>query len=82
MTAGVQCETCRAFSPQPCGQWLYLVRPAADPVMATLGLGPRDDLATFCSLRCLVEWGYVKLAAGEPATGTEPPPASGIGWPG
>ena len=41
--------------------------------MATmLGIGPRDDPATFCSVRCLAEWAYVQLATNEPATGKEP----------
>ena len=73
MTAGVQCETCRAFSPQPSGRWLYVVSPAAEPsLMSVLGIGRRDEPATFCSMRCLVEWGYVQLVTGEPAAGQEP----------
>ena len=73
MTAGVQCETCRKFSPSPGGAWLYLVRPSAEPsIMAQLGIGQRDEPLTFCRVRCLVEWGYVQLVTIEPATGTEP----------
>ena len=73
MTAGVQCDTCRTFSPSTPSSWLYVVRPSEGPsIMASLGIGPREDPGTFCSVRCLAEWAYVQLAAGEPATGTEP----------
>ena len=74
MTAGVQCETRRKFSPQPSGKWLYVIHPPAAEmaVMASLGIGPREDPLTFCRLRCLAEWAYVQLAVGEPATGKEP----------
>ena len=71
MTAGVQCETCRAFSPHPSSAWLYVIRPAAEPsIMTALGIGPKEDPLTFCSVRCLAEWAYVRLVTSEP--GTEP----------
>ena len=74
MTAGVQCETCRVFCPQPSGRWLYVVRPSAEPssIMASLGIGPREDPLTFCRVLCLAEWAVVQAAINEPATGTEP----------
>ena len=73
MTAGVQCETCRKFSPPPSGGWLYVVRPTAEPsIMASLGLGQRDEPLTFCRVLCLAEWAVVQAAISEPATGKEP----------
>ena len=73
MTAGVQCETCRTFCPQPSGRWLYVVRPSAEPsIMASLGIGPREDPLTFCRVLCLAEWAVVQAAISEPATGQEP----------
>lgn len=74
MTAGVQCETCRRFVPSAPPGWLYVVRPTAvEPsIMASLGIGPREDPLTFCAVRCLAEWAYVQLVTSEPATGTEP----------
>jgi hypothetical protein len=81
VTTGVQCETCRVFSPQPSGQWLYLVRPVTEPsVLAALGVIGGDP-GTFCSPRCLAEWAYVQAVTGSPATGIEPPSSSGVGWP-
>ena len=82
MTAGVQCKTCRRFAPSAPPGWLYIVRPAAEPsFMASLGIGPRDEPATFCSMRCLAEWAYVQAVTFGAPAGTEPPPRAGTGWP-
>jgi len=74
MTAGVQCDTCRRFAPGPPPGWLYLVRqPSSEPsILASLGIGPREEPGTFCSMRCVAEYAIVEAAAGEPATGSEP----------
>jgi hypothetical protein len=73
MTAGVQCETCRRFAPSTPPGWLYVVRPTAEPgILASLGMGQRDEPLTFCRVLCLAEWACVQAATSEPATGTEP----------
>ncbi len=85
MSAGVQCETCRVFSPAPGGRWLCVVRiPDGGPssVLASLGIGPREDPATFCSILCLAEWAYAYAMTVAAPAGTEPRPRAGTGWPG
>ena len=81
---GTQCDTCRVFTSDPqAGGWLFLAQfnPAGQsPFAAMLGGGGGPELAgTFCSLLCLAEYAYARLAAegitpsGErlPGTGTE-----------
>ena len=81
MTAGVQCETCRRFGPSTPPGWLDVVRPTVEPSLLTALGVVRDEPATFCRMLCLAEWACVQAAALEPATGTEPPPRAGTGWP-
>ena len=82
MTAGVQCDTCRTFTPQPSVSWLYLLRPEVQPsVMTAIFGGHSEHPPVFCSWRCLADYAIVRaLAEGEPA-GIEPPPREGTGWP-
>lgn len=67
---GLQCDTCRTFAPvPPPAGWLFVLRqeaPAVSSVFAMLGGGGSGGLeltGTFCSLRCLAEHAYVRLAA-------------------
>lgn len=70
MTAGVQCDTCRTFTPQPSASWLFLVRPEAQPsvMSALLGASRSEDPATFCSWKCLADYAIARaLVEGQPA---------------
>ena len=66
---GLPCDSCRVFAPgQPQEGWLFVLRqdaPSFSSFAALLGGGGGGtELAgTFCSLRCLAEHAYVKLAA-------------------
>lgn len=71
---GVQCDTCRKFALTPLPEgWLLLARQGAPAVLSVLdmfggGNGP-ELTGTFCSLRCLADWAYVRLAAEGPQGG-------------
>lgn len=70
---GAQCDTCRSFAPQPSAGWFFLGRQSEPSIMSVLGgSGGAEIMGTFCSLRCVAEYAYVKAVAGESATGTEP----------
>ena len=74
MTAGVQCDTCRTFTPEPSGQWLHLV-PHPDPVSSILSsvLGSRSGpSASFCSVQCLAEYAIARALVEGYAAGEEP----------
>jgi hypothetical protein len=65
---GVQCDTCRVFAllPVPEG-WLLLARQPALSFPSMLDVisgsnGNPELTGTFCTLRCLTEWAYAKLA--------------------
>lgn len=82
MTAGLRCDGpgCRTFS-APAAHWLYLMQqPDEPPIMAALGINRTEPL-TFCSPLCVANFCYVLAMTAGHATGTEPPPRSGIGWP-
>jgi hypothetical protein len=74
---GVQCDTCRKFAPlSPPEGWLMLLQqesPARSLMSAVLGggSGGAELTGTFCGLRCLAEYAYVRLAA-EGAQGGKP----------
>ncbi len=82
MSAGSQCDNCRAFVPVRQPGVLYLVQqhPAESSFAAMFGT-PSDPL-TFCAMRCVAEYAYVLAVATEGAAGTEPTPRTGLGWPG
>ena len=75
MTAGTQCDNCRTFSSSHAPGWFYVAQQPgeedAPSVMSALFGRPSEPL-TFCSIRCLSEWAYVRNAAAEAAAGTEP----------
>lgn len=67
---GLQCDTCRKFAPgsAPPAGWLMLL--CQDPPSMSMismlsggGNGGAELTGTFCSLRCLAEWAYVRLVA-------------------
>ncbi len=83
MTAGNRCDgpACGVFGP-PGFRWLYLVQqPAEVSIMSALGLGQQSEPLTFCSMRCVAGYCYVASVSADAATGSEPAPRSGIGWP-
>jgi len=83
VTAGIQCDgpACRTFVPgQPAG-WLVLMRAPEEERTGLAALfGTPQQPATFCGEKCLANWAYLQVVPG-PATGAEPPPRSGVGWP-
>jgi len=82
MSAGSQCDNCRAFVPVHQPGLLYLVQqqPPTDVIAAMFGT-PSDPL-TFCGMRCVAEYAYVVAVATAAPAGTEPVPRAGLGWPG
>jgi hypothetical protein len=69
---GSQCDMCRKFAPQPCGDWLVLVRQEQPSFLAAItGHAGTGVAGTFCSWRCVAEYAYVQAAAGDAAKGTE-----------
>lgn len=83
MTAGVQCDTCRTFTPQPSSSWLFLVRPEAQPsIMSVLtGSSQSEGPLAFCGWKCLADHAIVEALAEGKAEGVELPPREGTGWP-
>jgi hypothetical protein len=75
MTAGTQCDNCRVFGPSRPAGWFYVAQqpseeePASSLAAALFG-NPQEPL-TFCTVRCLADWAYVRNAAADTA-GTEP----------
>jgi len=76
VTAGTQCDNCRAFGPpHPPGWFCVAQQPGEDDRPTSLAaalFGRPSEPLTFCSIRCLSEWAYVRNAAAEAAAGTEP----------
>ena len=72
MTAGTQCDTCRAFGPPHAPGWFVLYQyPAgeetAPSILSALFGNPSEPL-TFCSVRCLAEFATARtLIEGQPA---------------
>jgi len=69
---GAQCGTCRAFSPST--GWLVLARQSEPSFMSSMlggSSGGAELVDTFCSLRCVAEYAYVKAVA--EAAGTDSP---------
>lgn len=76
MTAGTQCDNCRTFGPPHAPGWFYLGQQPAggeqpQSLAAALFGNPSEPL-TFCSIRCLADWAYVRNATAEAAAGTGP----------
>ena len=76
MTAGTQCDSCRAFGPVHASGWFYVAQQPGEEdepksFAAALFGNPSEPL-TFCTIRCLADWAYVRNAAAEAAAGTEP----------
>lgn len=87
MTTGNRCDgpACATFSPPGDRRWLYLVcQPDSPPSpLAALGIGPVPvEPLTFCSMRCVAQYAWLEAVVPGPATGAEPAPRSGTGWPG
>jgi len=74
VSAGLQCDTCRAFAQGGTPGWLFVAQqpePSATFSFASMFGQPAEPL-TFCTFRCLAEWAYVRAVALGPATGKEP----------
>ena len=69
MTAGVQCDTCRAFTPAPGHTWLSLARVQERVSMMDILTGSQQEYpSAFCSWRCLADYAIVRaLIEGQPA---------------
>lgn len=74
MTAGIQCDTCRVFSPSGNG-WLTLARLERTSIMEQLFPGgPQEYPPAFCTWKCLADYAIVRtLVEGQPAP-EEPAP--------
>jgi hypothetical protein len=74
VSAGVQCDTCRDFTPSPAAGWLHVVRlgePAG--VMAMLTGGSETSVtASFCSMLCLAQYAMARALVDGRAAGEEP----------
>ena len=71
MSLGIQCDTCRIFTPSPAAGWLHVVR------RATGGHGhARRQLgaamASFCSMLCLAQYAMARTLVEGRAAGEEP----------
>jgi len=77
VTAGTQCDNCRTFGPSRAPGWFYLGQQpgeeTAPSILSALFGNPEEPL-TFCTIKCLAEWAYVRNAAAEAAAGTEAGP--------
>ncbi len=76
MTAGTQCDTCRAFGPPHPPGWFYLgQQPGEDrapsSLVAALFGNPSEPL-TFCSIKCLAEFATARALVEEQPAGEEP----------
>ena len=83
MSAGLKCDgpACPEFAPQH-APWYFLAKQGGMPdfldhLFGTPSAGP----LTFCSLKCVADYGYVQHAVSGSATGTERAPLGGLGWP-
>ena len=77
MTAGTQCDNCRKFGPVHAPGWFHVGQQpveTSDPPspLAVLFGNPYEPL-TFCTIKCLADWAYVRNAAAEASAGTEKP---------
>jgi len=70
MTAGSQCDNCRTFAPSHPPGWFYVAQQPGEeavPSLAAALFGKPSEPLTFCSVKCLSEWAYVRNAASEAA---------------
>jgi hypothetical protein len=74
MTAGVQCDNCRAFAPMPATGWLHLLQQGEPSgFMAALTGNPEVSVAaTFCSMKCVAQYATACALISGKATGEEP----------
>jgi hypothetical protein len=83
VTAGLRCDgpACPAFADSH-APWFFLARQGGvtDFIDHLFGAPPSGPL-TFCSLKCVADYGYVQHVASGAATGAERPPLGGLGWP-
>ena len=80
MTAGTQCDTCRAFGPPHAPGWFVLYQyPGNDeddprPSVLSALFGNPSEPFTFCTVKCLAEFATARaLVEGQPAP-EEPAP--------
>jgi len=68
VTAGVQCDTCRKFSPSG-GNWLHLGRITERvSFMDILTGAPQEYPPAFCTWKCLADYAIARaLLEGQPA---------------
>jgi hypothetical protein len=71
VTAGTQCDNCRQFGPpQPPGWFVVGQHPGEaeqPPSLVAALFGSPSEPLTFCTIKCLSEWAYVRNAAAEAA---------------
>lgn len=69
MTAGIQCDTCRKFSPTGAG-WLALNNLAAQVSFMDMLTGPQEYPPAFCTWKCLADYAIARaLVEGQPVEG-------------
>jgi hypothetical protein len=75
VSAGTHCDNCRVFGPSHPPGWFYLGQQPgpeeAPPAILTALFGNPSEPLTFCTIKCLAEWAYVRNAAAEALPGTE-----------
>jgi hypothetical protein len=74
VTAGVQCDNCRLFGPQRAPGWFCVAQQPdeeAAPSVISVLFGLPEQPLTFCTIKCLADWAYVRNAAAEAAASTE-----------
>ena len=75
MTAGTQCDTCRAFGPPHAPGWFVLHQYPGDEerqsVLSALFGNPSEPL-TFCTVKCLAEFATARALIEQQPAGEEP----------
>ena len=76
MSAGTQCDNCRAFGPSQAPGWFWLQQQPGEgeqpQTIFTALFGNHGEPLTFCTVKCLADWAYVHAMTGEAAAGSEP----------
>ena len=75
MTAGVQCDTCRTFSPSHAPGWFFLSQIPGEeqvPSIMTKLFGNSCEPLTFCTVKCVAEFATARALVEEQPAGEEP----------
>ena len=68
---GIQCDNCRTFT-QDTSNWIVVSRVGG--LTGLFGQPVNEMAGTFCTVRCLAEWAYVKAAIESEAVEAAPRP--------